>query len=165
LNLELKLRKNNLLPKLDLKFQYLSNTMQASNQSYRMGLSFSTPLFMMQSRAELKEFQQKKRDSELQLELKKREITAKRNSILQQIQLSNSLFQTQKGIERNMKLLMDFEFTKFQLGESSIFILNNRESRLWESKIKTKDVQNKLLINYIDYLRLNGEILKFFAVH
>ena len=52
---------------------------------------------------------------------------------------------------KNYDRLFDSENTLFSIGESSVFLLNYRESALIKSKLKALDIFEKLLFNVQEY--------------
>ena len=62
------------------------------------------------------------------------------------VQQELSSFYTQtnfiNGIVRDYNTLLNAEERKFFMGESSLFLVNTRESKLIESKLKAIDIQN-----------------------
>ena len=64
-----------------------------------------------------------------------------------QQELSSFVTQTNfiNGIVRDYTTLLNAEDRKFFMGESSLFLVNSRESKLIESKLKAIDIQNLFL--------------------
>lgn len=144
-----KLKKNNLLPRIDLQYNFYSeepeqlNTFNTAN--YKAGVKFSYPLFTRKERAELKltnykiesiNFERQAQEIALKnkIDAVKNEITSYRN----QIRIASS-------IVADYQVLLEGEERKFEIGESSLFLINSRESKLIENKLKAIEFENLLL--------------------
>ena len=159
LTIEQKLKRNMLLPKLDVGYSYLSdpsyfNYFQLGN--YKFELKFSVPLFLRKERGALKLAKLKISDSQLDLNLErlqlKNKITAQQTeikSIQQQMAITNSLV-------RDYDQMLQFEERLFLMGESSVFLLNSRENSLVSTKLAKIALQNKFLISNVDLFRIRA---------
>ncbi|WGQ09953.1 TolC family protein [Pedobacter gandavensis] len=159
LTIEQKLKRNMLLPKLDVGYSYLSdpsyfNDFQLGN--YKFELKFSVPLFLRKERGALKLAQLKISDSQLDLNLErlqlKNKITAQQaeiKSIQQQMAITNSLVS-------DYDQMLQFEERLFLMGESSVFLLNSRENSLISTKMAKIALQNKFLISNVDLFRIKA---------
>ena len=159
LTIEQKLKRNMLLPKLDVGYSYLSdpsyfNDFQLGN--YKFELKFSVPLFLRKERGALKLAKLKISDSQLDLNLErlqlKNKITAQQTeikSIQQQMAITNSLV-------RDYDQMLQFEERLFLMGESSVFLLNSRENSLVSTKLAKIALQNKFLISNVDLFRIRA---------
>jgi outer membrane protein TolC len=82
LKLDIKLKQSYVLPKFDLKYQYLTTDLSQYSSinlanNHRLGLSFSAPLYFRSSRGELKTAKLKLLENEFETTLKQREIDTK----------------------------------------------------------------------------------------
>lgn len=148
LKVDRKLKANALLPKLDLSYNYLSEPSYIDNyrfEDYKIGFNFSFPLFLRKERGSLKLADLKIQDSEFGLQFERKSLE---NKIKAQQQEITSL-QTQK--DYNNKLVKDFttllnaEDRLFEMGESSLFIINARENALVSSQINEIAIENRYL--------------------
>jgi outer membrane protein TolC len=146
LKVDRKLKANALLPKLDLSYNYLSEPSYIDNyrfEDYKVGVNFSFPLFLRKERGSLKLADLKIQDSEFGLQFERKNLE---NKISAQQQEITSL-QTQK--EYNNRLVKDFttlltaEDRLFEMGESSLFIINSRENSLVSSQINDIALENR----------------------
>ena len=146
LKIEKKLKLNNLLPELDVQYNFLTQIPELTNSlnfnNYKAGLNFKIPLFLRKERGDLKIAKNKLIDVTLQNEATK--ITIKNKIITLQQELIS--FETQrnyiKSIVKDYTTLVKGEERKFFLGESSIFLVNYRESKLIETKLKGINLEN-----------------------
>ena len=147
LTIEKRLTANNLLPTINLEYNFLSetpgkiNTFNTSN--YKSGVNVSLPLFLRKERADLKLAKLKMQDTEFEIEATKVTLKNKINGINQELNsfvLQNDFTET---IVSDYEKLLSAEERKFFLGESSIFLVNSRESKLIDAKLKAINLEYK----------------------
>lgn len=159
LEVERKLKSNQLLPKIDLGYHYLSepNAFSSTNfNNYKLGVNFSFPIFLRKERGSLKITQFKIQDMQNELSLQK-------------IQLSNKINAQQNEIstlQRQRKLIVDLvndyntmllsEERLFSFGESSIFLINSRENNLVNAQLSKLSLENR-------FFNSNAELFKIMA--
>lgn len=149
LEVERSLKRNKLLPKLDLEYNFLTPTADQFNSlntaNYKAGVNFSVPLFLRKERGDVR-----------LANLKLQEVTFERvatslalqnkiaavNAEIASLQEQNSLID---GIVINYETMLTAEERKFELGESSLFLINSREQKLIESTLKANTLQVKFL--------------------
>jgi len=149
LEVERRLKQNNLLPKIDFQYNFLNETPEMINsfntENYKAGLAISFPLFLRKERAELKLTDYKLQSVDFEKQATSIALKNKINSVLQEI---NS-YQNQIVIADNMvsdyAILLKGEERKFEIGESSLFLINSRESKLIENNLKVIELENLLL--------------------
>lgn len=140
LAIEKKLSLNNLLPKVDVQYNFLTQEYQRLNSlnsnDYKAGINFSMPLFLRKERGDLKLAKIKLKN--IELESKSTEITIQNKvNALQQELTSYQLQNTYTtSIVKDYNTLLKAEERKFFLGESSLFLVNSRESKLIDSELK-----------------------------
>lgn len=149
LDLERRLKANQLLPTIDLQYNFLSTTPNIANsfntEAYKSGINMSVPLFLRKERGELKLAKVKLQDTDYdristKLTLKNK-IIAIQNE-LQSFEIQNELT---SNVISDYEQLLSAEERRFFVGESSLFLVNSRESKLIDSKLKAADLQNKFL--------------------
>jgi outer membrane protein TolC len=146
LDVDTRLKTNNLLPKIDVQYNFISpngNQINSFNSSnYKAGINFSMPLFIREERGDLKLAKIKLQDQKLENNAIKVVIKNKINAIQQELDsyiLQNDL--TFK-IVRDFDVLLKAEERKFFLGESSLFLVNFREEKYIDSKLKAIRLEN-----------------------
>ncbi len=159
LEVDRKLKANNLLPKMDVGYHYLSepNYWNDTNfNNYKIGVNFRFPLFLRKERGSLQLAKYKIQDTKLTLDLEriqlKNKINAQQteiNSIEKQLQLLSDL------VSGNSQMLQSEE-RLFTLGESSIFLLNSRENNLVSIQLTQLGLENR-------FLNSNAELFKIMA--
>lgn len=108
--------------------------------NYKIGVDFAFPLFLRAERGKLKQVRFKQQQVEYDLVQSTREIsnniTASYNSL--------TAYQSQLVVQiqsiNNQQLLLSGELAKFDLGESTLFLINSRESKLIDMKIKREGI-------------------------
>ena len=147
LDIERRLKANQLLPTIDLQYNFLTTTPDIANSfnadNYKSGVNISVPLFLRKERGELKLAKVKLQDTDYEristkLTLKNK-IIAIQNE-LQSFELQNELT---KNVITDYEQLVSAEERRFFVGESSLFLVNSRESKLIDSKLKAVELQNK----------------------
>jgi len=159
LTVEKKLKGNMLLPKIDLGYSYLAQpnpNIPNNSDNYKVGIDFYFPLFLRKERGSLKLAQYKIQESEFTRDLEKVQLTNKINA--QKIEIQ-SLSKQQKLIS---KLVMDYETMLkseerlFNLGESSLFLINTRENSLVSARLSQIALENRFYTS-------NSELYKIMA--
>ncbi|NCT10474.1 MAG: TolC family protein [Flavobacteriia bacterium] len=146
LNVDKNLKMNNLLPKLDVQYNFLTQTPRSANSlivdNFKAGINFSMPLFLRKERGDLKLARIKLQETQFENEVTKVSIKNEVSAVQQEL----TSFVQQTGFIDNIvsdyNKLLSAEERKFFMGESSLFIVNSRESKLIESQLKAIDIQN-----------------------
>ncbi|WP_299381814.1 TolC family protein [uncultured Lacinutrix sp.] len=147
LEVEKRLKANKLLPKIDIQYNFItqdpdiSNTYNTSN--YKAGLNVAFPLFLRKERGDLKL-------SKLKIEASKFERTNTSLSLSNKVEslkreLESYVYQNEiiEKVVEDYQTLLSAEERKFSFGESSVFLINYRESSLIDAQIKQLKLQNK----------------------
>ncbi|WP_367890021.1 TolC family protein [Polaribacter batillariae] len=146
LDVDKRLKMNNLLPKIDLQYNFISpngNQINSFNtNNYKAGINFSMPLFVRKERGDLKLAKIKLQDKKLESETAKVVIKNKIDAI--QKELNSFIVQSNftANIVRDYGVLLKAEERKFFLGESSLFLVNYREEKYIDSKLKAISLEN-----------------------
>lgn len=143
-------RKEMLKPKLNVSGSLLSarrsfNSYIPDNYdfkmgNYKLGFEFALPLFLRAERGKLKEVKIKQQELAYDMQQSNREI---RNSVLISYNHLNA-YGEQLAVQvrsiSNQEVLLNGESSKFDLGESTLFLINSRESKLIDMKIKREEM-------------------------
>ena len=143
-------RKEMLKPKLNVSGSLLSarrsfNSYVPDNYdfkmgNYKLGFEFALPLFLRAERGKLKEVKIKQQELAYDMQQSNREI---RNSVLTSYNHLNA-YGEQLAVQvrsiSNQEVLLNGESSKFDLGESTLFLINSRESKLIDMKIKREEM-------------------------
>lgn len=127
---ELKLKREQLRPELQLYYNYLSdkdNLQFALEDQAQLGVKFKLPLLLRKERGGFREYKAKVRENESALEWAELKIEAQLTQELTAIQLFFDLFTQSFSFAAEMKQLLAYERRMFEIGESSLFKINQRE--------------------------------------
>ncbi|GHE41902.1 transporter [Sphingobacterium griseoflavum] len=154
LSFEERYRRELLKPKLNLSGTLLSSRRNFHEQlppnydfnwgNYKLGVEFAFPLFLRAERGKLKEVRLKQRELYYDQTILGRNI--RNNVTLKYNDLTAYSRQIALQIENitSQQVLLRGELQKFDLGETTLFIINSRESKLIDMQIKREE----LVVNY-----------------
>jgi outer membrane protein TolC len=108
-----------------------------------MGIQFSMPLFLRKARGETKVYKYKISQKELQLQYKQAEIIYKVSRAENELQAYQEIIQVQNQSVNDYESLLNGERTLFDLGESSLFMVNSREMKFIKSQLKLNEILKK----------------------
>lgn len=149
LEVDRRLKQNNLLPQVDLQYNFLSETPETINTfntaNYKAGVAVRFPLFLRKERAELKLTKFKLQAVDFDKQATSLAINNKLNSAQEEIRSYENQLTIADTIVSDYTVLLKGEERKFEIGESSLFLINSRESKLIESTLKVIALENDLL--------------------
>jgi hypothetical protein len=159
--LDVKLKKQYLLPYANLKYQSLAGgdwnfSLSSSNQ--RFGIGVSSPLFLREARGTYQMSKIELTRSQMGFKFKAHELQTKIEAMQNQTNIYRSVFFQLKDIEQGYQKLYEMELEKFNSGDGTIFLLNTRENRYLTARIKTLEQKSKYFDSLINYLRITGLI-------
>ncbi|AKA34738.1 TolC family protein [Flagellimonas lutaonensis] len=157
-----RLKANKLLPKIDVEYNFLTETPDQINsfntQEYKGGISFQFPLFLRKERGELKLAKFKLQDAQFERDNAAVEIQNKVLAIYFELDSYNEQNRLINDIVGDYSTLLAAEERKFSFGESSLFLINSRESKLIDAELKQNEVQNK-------YYTTKAKLFKSLAIN
>ncbi len=140
LDIERRLKREKAKPKLDLSVALLADGTRffpsGELAGQRLGVKFSWPVAARTARAEVQLAQIKIAETGLRRSLKGREIDQKIQFYQTEAENLGRQAQLLETILAGNRTLLEAERTRFQLGESSVFLLNSRENKLVETEAK-----------------------------
>lgn len=144
LTVEKKLKFQELLPKIDLKYNQLGKgydlastaTKTLLDNNYKYGVSFSMPLRLSSGRGEYKMAKLKITETQLQQNLKQTDVINKVRKYYNQLVTYQSQVALLQRTYTGMLQLQKGEETRFFNGESSLFLVNSRENKTQETMLK-----------------------------
>lgn len=157
LNIDRKWKANQLLPKIDVGYSYLSAPNDFNNyqfQDYKIGLNFYFPLFLRKERGSLKLAQFKVQETQFLLDLEKVQL---RNKITgQKIELESILKQKKlvHDLVNSNELMLKSEERLFSFGESSLFLINSRENNLISAQLSKIALKNRYYISNLELFKI-----------
>lgn len=143
-----------LLPEINLKYNQLgkgydiAKTAGAflSENNYRFGLSFSLPLRLSQGRGEYKMARLKIHETTLEQDLARQMIVNKVTTTFNELLNIRRQIKVQEEMYRNYLRLQQAEETRYFNGESSLFLINTRETKAIEAGQKLLEIKAKLFV-------------------
>ncbi len=142
-------KREKLKPKLKLKY----NPLLARNQNnaipqydiddFKWGVDFQLPIRNRYQRGEVEIGEIKIDNAELELLEKERAIENKIQNALQQIEVLDEQIAVQEVNNESYRRLMEGEMEKFRYGESSVFLINKRQEKYIDGRIKLIELKAK----------------------
>ena len=152
LAIEKKLKFQELLPKVDFKYNYLGKGydigQSVSNHSYfennfQSGIKLEMPLLFMKGRSEYKLAKLKIAENTIDQTLKRNQIEVKLKSYYNEYLNLKTQIDLQTKMFENYQLLVKAEESRLLNGESSLFLVNSRENKSLEALEKLIDLKTK----------------------
>lgn len=149
LDLDRRLGKEMLKPSFNINYTWLSRTdksVWATNtidRNYKFGFDFGFPVLLRKERGKLGLVQTKILQTQLEQSQTIRNIEIDLTASINHLKNLENLIGLQTSMVNNYLKLRNAEIKKFENGESSLFLINSRESKLIESKIKLASLISK----------------------
>ncbi len=151
LDIEKRLAQEKLRPKLNFDYNFLSGTQPWSadvqqfslNNNYKMGFTFSMPLFLREERGKLGLTRLKIQQTGYDQKQITREILTDINTAWNELNTLKDQVTIQEEQTSNAAKMLDAELFRFNNGESSIFLVNTRENALVNARIKLAELSAK----------------------
>jgi len=149
---ERKLKFQELLPKIDLKYNQLGKgydlastaTKTLFDNNYKYGIGFSMPLRLSSGRGEYKMAKLKITETQLQQNQKQTDVINKVRKYYNQLVNYQSQVTLLQRTYAGVLQLQKGEETRFFNGESSLFLVNSRENKTQETMLKLIEATVKL---------------------
>ncbi len=165
LAVDLRLKKEKQKPKLDFNYNFIGDGFNFPNlltDNYKWGIQFSTSSLFRSERAEIQLTKIKLENAQLQLKQKKFDLETKwLVSLTEYENLQQQLVLT-SDIAKNYERLLDLETKRFNLGESSFFLINARELKLLETKVKMTKLASEVQVAKVRIINAQGILNNFF---
>lgn len=166
LEVDKRLRFQGLLPTLDLKYNFLNQgyntpkffTQPLMENNYRFGIQFGLPLFQREARGEYRAAKIKITDLSYTQQQTQLEIINKVKATYNDLLATQSQVLLYQSNVNNLQRLLRAEEEKFSLGESSMFLVNTRETKLLESKQKLAELKSKFFTKLLAVQWASGQI-------
>ena len=143
------LKRNKLLPKIDLQYNFLTSQADQLNSfntaNYKAFVNVSFPLFLRKERGDLRLANLKLADANFERVSTSLNLQNKITAVgaeIQSLETQNNLI---NKIVQDYKMLVQAEERKFTLGESSLFLINSREQKLIDAQLK----ENELIVKQL----------------
>ena len=153
LQVEERFRKEMLKPVLNANFNFVAdgftnkpiyeNKNSFSLDNHKLGFEFAMPLFLRKERGKLQQVRIKQQSTGFELNLTRREIMNDIYAAYNEIRNYENQLRIQQDATNNQAILVRAEQRKFDIGESTLFLINTRESKLIEMRTKVESLKSK----------------------
>ncbi|UOG76172.1 TolC family protein [Hymenobacter tibetensis] len=151
LGIEERYRREMLKPKLNVTGTLLSRGdfyrpevpayYEFGRDNYKLGVDFALPLFLRQERGKLQQTRLKVLDATLEQQQSRRTIANQVSGVYNTLKAYERQLQVQAQTITNQRTLLAAELQKFELGESTIFLINARETKLIDLRLKQESMR------------------------
>ena len=160
----IKLKKEDLKPDLRLNYNpladfsddLLSNPVDFND--YKWGLRFTMPMLFRKARGDLQLAKIKREKSQLKLNEKTLKFRLELDAQRQKLDLLNNQFIALDINARDYARLVRAEERKFEIGESSVFLVNSRQSKYLEVLNKRLETQYKMVYTRVKLISVFGQM-------
>lgn len=153
LQIEERFRREMLKPVFNANFNFIAdgfankpvydNKNSFSLDNHKLGFEFVMPLFLRKERGKLQQIRIKQQSTGLDLNLTRREILNDVYAAYNDVRNYEKQLKIQEDATRNQEILVRAEQRKFDIGESTLFLINTRESKLIEMRTKVESLKSK----------------------
>ena len=150
---EERFRKEMLKPIFNANFNFIAdgftskpiydNKNSFSLDNHKLGFEFAMPLFLRKERGKLQQIRIKQQSTGFELNLTRREIMNDVYAAYNDVRNYEKQLKIQEDATKNQDILVRAEQRKFDIGESTLFLINTRESKLIEMKTKVESLKSK----------------------
>jgi outer membrane protein TolC len=165
--IERKLIREQFKPQLNIKYQLLNSIDQLSSgeisntlspNDYRWGLSFSYPIPLRKTRGQNQYNKIQQLENQFKIQQIQQQLLARMNAFLEiQDNFSEVIAEYELLID-DFRRLLEAERMMFELGESSLFMVNTRENRLLNAQITFINLQYSAFQNLLRLAQNSGDI-------
>lgn len=153
LQIEERFRKEMLKPIFNANFNFIADGFASkaiynyansfSTNNHKLGFEFVMPLFLRKERGKLQQVRIKQQSTGFELNLARREIMNEVYTAYNDVRNYEKQLKIQEDATKNQELLVKAEQRKFDIGESTLFLINARESKWIEMKTKVESLKSK----------------------
>lgn len=153
LQIEERFRREMLKPVFNANFNFIAdgfankpiydNKNAFSLDNHKLGFEFVMPLFLRKERGKLQQIRIKQQSTGLDLNLTRREILNDVYAAYNEVRNYEKQLKIQEDATRNQEILVRAEQRKFDIGESTLFLINTRESKLIDMRTKVESLKSK----------------------
>lgn len=153
LGVERRLKSQQILPVVKLKYNFLTETLNNFESpffenNYKWGVSIYTPLLLRKSRGALGLANAKINFKQYSRDLKEVELRTKLEAEINSLEVVGTQINVFSQNITALELLLIGEVRRFEIGESSLFLVNAREVSLFSSRLTLNDLVSKRRINF-----------------
>lgn len=166
LETERRLKAQSLMPKLDVDANLLSKgyglpselTTPFLENNYKLGVNFSVPLFMRKERGAYQSAKLKIQETNLELGYIELQVENKIKSYYNEVAILRNQVELYQGAYDNFQRMYRGELIRYDIGESTLFLVNSRENKLLQAQQKLLELKAKWHKSYAGLLWAAGII-------
>jgi outer membrane protein TolC len=153
-----------LKPELSIKYQWIANppmtdaspAYQFGYENYKLGVGFAFPLFLREARGNLAQIQLESQAASLELDNKRRSIFYKAQSMGANYATTQQQADLSESLVEDYRVLVRGESRRFEVGESSLFLVNSREQSLIKAELEYIALRCVIPVQRMDFYRSLG---------
>ncbi len=165
MEIERRLKVESIKPTINIKYNALSDVNSDvvnnyNSDNYKLGLEFSMPIFLRKERGDLKLMNYEIAETQLNYSNYIAEINYKMKTSVKEWSTVKNQLQIYENIVQDNTALLNGEKKLFEIGESSLFMINSREQSFINSQIKQVEIHakhNKALLKTMHSINLLGD--------
>ncbi len=167
LNIERRWKSEQLRPVLFLQYNFLNETFGGFEgngffeNNYQFGGGFVFPLFLRKERGELRIAKAKLQQTDLERELLELRLRNTLEAEINSLRIVSDQVLIFTDNVKNLRALLDGEQRRFDIGESSIFLLNARETTLIDGILTLNRTRSREKINEAKVRHASGNAWQF----
>lgn len=163
LEVERRWKAEQLKPTLNLKYNALANNYRDlpgswNARNYSWGVNFAMPVFLRSERGDLRVAKFKLREAELGMQLQQQQLGYKAEAAFNTVQTVSDQLQLSRRTVRDYQTLLTGEQQLFQIGESSLFMINMRELGYIDARVKLVQLEAKSQIAELAFQHAMGSL-------
>lgn len=164
LEIERKLKFQNFLPTLDVSANMLNKGYELPNEistpflenNYKLGVDFSIPLFYRKAVGGYRSAKLKVLETEVERDYTALQIENKVKSYYNEVLTLQQQIELYEAAYRNFSTMYRGEMTRYEIGESNLFLINSRENKLLTTQEKLLQLKTKWHKSYAGLLWAAG---------
>ncbi|WP_339864584.1 TolC family protein [uncultured Algoriphagus sp.] len=154
LDVDMRLKAQQIIPVVKLKYNFLTEELNQFDQAgffennYKWGLSVYTPLMWRKARGGMRLAEAKIEFKENSRDLKELQLRTKLENELNSWSALNAQINTYTRNVAALEMLLQGEIRRFEIGESSLFLVNSREVSVFSSRMTLNELLSKRKVAY-----------------
>jgi len=164
LKIERKLKAVSIMPQLDISANVLNKgyglpadiTTPFLENNHKIGVDFSMPLLFRKERGAYRASAFKVQEAVIERDYTTLQIENKIKSYYNEVVMLNRQIKIYEAAQDNYSRLLRGEITRYEIGESNLFIINSRENKLLDARQKLLELKTKWQKSYAGLLWAAG---------
>ena len=165
LEIERKLKFQNLLPTLNVNYNFINKSYNPFYNvgdnlllnNYKIGVDFKMPLMFREARGEYKQAKIKIESTQIDKVVVQNELNVKVKTYYNDLVALKENLRLYNETFLAYETLLKGENTRFENGESSLFLINSRQNKVLETRLKMNELESKLMKYQMSVYLLAGQ--------